>query len=287
MKNPIIMHINYCEQGQTLPEVFEVASRIGYDGIEFRRSGDNYHLPLESYLETIAALREQYHMPYILFGGPALDAMTSQRDTLQKNTEEYLHFLEVADRLGLLSTVNFMCGSIANPKVPMDLYHCESHGFAVHEPWQWEQAVTVCRIVADAKPQVKFAFETHMFFLHDTAKTTRALVEAIDRPNFGINLDYGNALFFPHTEPLAKAIEIAGDKLFYTHFKSYQPVGSGAGQLLPTSLADGCINHREYLRCLQALSFEGPIGIEAPRPGDREHFASEDYAYIQPLIRNA
>ena len=137
MKNPIIMHINYCEQGQTLPEVFEVASRIGYDGIEFRRSGDNYHLPLESYLETIAALREQYHMPYILFGGPALDAMTSQRDTLQKNTEEYLHFLEVADHLGLLSTVNFMCGSIANPKVPMDLYHCESHGFAVHEPWQW------------------------------------------------------------------------------------------------------------------------------------------------------
>ena len=56
MKNPIIMHINYCEQGQTLPKVFEVASRIGYDGIEFRRSGDNYHLPLESYLGTIAAL---------------------------------------------------------------------------------------------------------------------------------------------------------------------------------------------------------------------------------------
>jgi len=285
MKNPIIMHINYCEQGQTLPEIFQVATQIGYDGVEFRRYKPGYCDTPESYWETIAKLRETYKMPYVLFGGPAIDVMTQDEAQIENSIKEYLHFLDVADGYGLLSTINFMTGSVRNPEIPMDLAHCEDHGYAFKTEWQWENAIQACRIIADYKPNVKFAFETHMFYLHDTAKTTRELVDAIDRPNFGINLDYGNALFFPHTEPLAEAIRISGDKLFYTHMKSYQPIGSGAGQLLPTSLADGCINHRQYVKELKAIGFEGPIGIEAPRPGDREHFAKEDFEYIQPIIR--
>ena len=285
MNNPIIMHINYCEQGQTLPEIFQVATEIGYDGVEFRRYKPGYCETPELYWETLAKLRETYKMPYILFGGPGLDAMTDDKAVIEKNVQEYLHFLDVADSYGLLSTINFMTGTVKNPNIPMDLAHCEDHGYACKTDLLWENAIQVCRIVADHKPNVKFAFETHMFNLHDTAKTSRELVDAIDRPNFGINLDYGNALFHPHTEPLAEAIRIAGEKLFYTHMKSYQPLGSGAGQLLPTSLADGCINHRQYVKELKAIGFDGPIGIEAPRPGDREHFAKEDFEYIQPIIR--
>ncbi len=285
MKNPIIMHINYCEQGQTLPEIFQVATEIGYDGVEFRRYKPGYCETPEAYWETIAKLREAYKMPYVLFGGPGIEAMTQDEAQIENSVKDYLHFLDVADSYNLLSTINFMSGSIHNPEVPTDLAHCEDHGYAFKTDWQWENAIKVCRIVADHKPNVKFAFETHMFYLHDTAKTTRELVDAIDRPNFGINLDYGNALFFPHTEPLEEAIRISGDKLFYTHMKSYQPIGSGAGQLLPTSLADGCINHRQYVKELKAIGFDGPIGIEAPRPGDREHFAKEDFDYIQPIIR--
>lgn len=286
MDNPIIMHINYCEQGQTLPEIFQIASAIGYDGIEFRRYRAGYCPNLETYLETIAKEREACQMPYVLFGGPELNAMVQDEKTLNQNVEEYLHFLDKADSLGLLSTVNFMTGSVKDPDIPADLYHCEAHGYAVRQEWQWENAIRVSRIVADYKPHVRFAFETHMFYLHDTAKTTRELVDAIDRPNFGINLDYGNALFFPHTEPLPEAIRISGDKLFYTHMKSYQPLSSKPGDLLPTSLADGCINHRQYVKDLKALGFQGPIGIEAPRPGDRQHFAREDFEYIQPIIRS-
>lgn len=285
MNNPIIMHINYCEQGQTLPEIFQVATEIGYDGVEFRRYKPGYCETSELYWETLAKLRETYKMPYILFGGPGLDVMTDDKAVIEKNVQEYLHFLDVADSYGLLSTINFMTGTVKNPDIPMDLAHCEDHGYACKTDLLWENAIQVCRIVADHKPNVKFAFETHMFNLHDTAKTSRELVDAIDRSNFGINLDYGNALFHPHTEPLAEAIRIAGDKLFYTHMKSYQPIGSGAGQLLPTSLADGCINHRQYVKELKAIGFDGPIGIEAPRPGDREHFAKEDFEYIQPIIR--
>lgn len=285
MNNPIIMHINYCEQGQSLEQVFKVATTIGYDGVEFRRFKNVYGLDQKAYLETIAALKDQYKLPYTLFGGPEL--ITDDPEKTKESEEGYLQFLEIAASLDLLNTINFMCAHSVDPNVPTDLQHCDAHGYTVKDEKVWERSVEVCRRIADLYPAVNFAFETHMFYVHDTAKTARILVDAIDRKNFGINLDYGNALFYAKTEPLEEAIRIAGDKLFYTHMKSYQPLGIGTGILLPTSLADGCINHRAYVKQLSDMDYTGPIGIEAPRPGDREHFAKEDFDYISPIIRNA
>ena len=37
MEWPIIMHVNYCEQGQTIEEICEKAVKWGFDGVEFRR----------------------------------------------------------------------------------------------------------------------------------------------------------------------------------------------------------------------------------------------------------
>ena len=55
---------------------------------------------------------------------------------------------------------------------------------------------------------------------------------------------------------------------------------------MPTSLKDGCVNHRQYIRLLKDIGFTGPIGVEAPRPGDRQTFAKDDFDYIQPIIRS-
>ncbi|MBO6157851.1 MAG: sugar phosphate isomerase/epimerase [Firmicutes bacterium] len=285
MNNPIIMHINYCEQGQTLREVFEVASSIGFDGVEFRRYKDGYADGQRAYLEAIAALKEEFNLPLTLFGGPELVTSGDDKAAREQSLEEYLQFLQIADELQLLSTVNLMVCRQENPLIPVDLFHCDAHGYAALSEEDWDRSILICQRIADLYPHVRFAFETHMFYAHDTAKSARLLVDAIDQPNFGINLDYGNSIFFKKTEPLAEAIEIAGKKLFYTHLKSYQPYGHQPGELLPTSLADGCINHRQYIRYLHEAGFEGPIGIEAPRPGDRQHFAAEDFAYIQPIIR--
>ncbi|MCF0136608.1 MAG: sugar phosphate isomerase/epimerase [Lachnospiraceae bacterium] len=283
MNNPIIMHINYCEQGQSLERVCHVASALGYDGVEFRRFKEIYGLDQKAYLETVAELKDRFGLSFTLFGGPEL---ITHDDRASRCEEEYFRFLEIADSLRLLSTVNMMTAKSEAPDVPVDLQHCDAHGYTVKDEAVWERSVSACRRIADAYPHVRFAFETHMFYVHDTAASARKLADAIDRPNFGINLDYGNALFYAKTEPLEEAIDIAGDRLFYTHFKSYQPLGLGTGLLLPTSLADGCINHRRYAEKLKEVGFKGPIGIEAPRPGDREHFAAEDIAYIKPLIRD-
>lgn len=37
MTMPVIMHVNYCEQGQTLEEICRKAVGWGFDGVEFRR----------------------------------------------------------------------------------------------------------------------------------------------------------------------------------------------------------------------------------------------------------
>ncbi len=286
MNNPIIMHINYCEQGQTLPEIFEVASSIGYDGVEFRRYKPGYANGQKDYLEKIAALKAQYSLPFTFFGGP--DLLTAGEDTekQKESLEGYLNFLSIASELDLLSTVNLMACRAVDPLVKQDLFHCDAHGYTVRNERDFENTVLVCRQIADSFPSVRFAFETHMFYVHDTAKSARILVDAIDRDNFGINLDYGNALFYANTEPLPEAIRIAGEKLFYTHLKSYQPYGNAPGQLIPTSLKDGCVNHRQYMRLLKEMNFTGPIGVEAPRPGDRQTFAKEDFDYIRPIIRS-
>lgn len=285
MQNPIIMHINYCEQGQSLDRVFEVATSIGYDGVEFRRALKGQDP--EAYLNEIYMLKDKYQLGYTLFGGPQLDTSLADPAKRQEQIDQYVRFLTIANKLGLLSTVNMMAGPSTDPSVPVDLYHCESHGSACKDPKVWDQTVEAVRLIAAQFPAVHFAFETHMYYLHDLVSPAKELADQIGLSNVGINLDYGNALFFPHRMNLADTIGAAGSRLFYTHFKSYQPVGDGAGQLLPTSLADGCINHREYVRLLKEAGFDGPIGIEAPRPGDREHFAEEDFDYIAPLIREA
>ncbi len=44
---------------------------------------------------------------------------------------------------------------------------------------------------------IRFGFETHMVYLHDTVEATRRLVTRIGRPSIGVNLDYGNIVDFP------------------------------------------------------------------------------------------
>ena len=122
-----------------------------------------------------------------------------------------------------------------------------------------------------------------MGYLHDLATSARKLVDLIDRPNFGVNLDYGNSVYFKKgTYPsLEESIDICGDKLFYTHWKNSVP---GSPRRAACALSQGDINHRQYLKKLIDVGFSGLLGVEAPRPGDREFFAREDIEYVRSLI---
>ena len=282
INNPIIMHINYFEQGQSIEYVCRNAAKLGFDGIEFRRTGKNKSS--EEYVGEIAKYANEYNIKYVLFGGPGIEMMTQDESKRKSEIESYKHFLDVASANLKLSVINFMTGWLNTRSASK----YDEMGSFCAENWHWESAADGCQQVADYAVKigsdVKFAFETHMGYVHDIAGSSKKLCDMIDRPNFGINLDYGNTVYFSN-ETIEQAIDNCGDKLFYTHMKNSAPVaGMAYPGRIPTSLSGGDINHRAYLNKLEAVGFDGLIGIEAPRPGDREWFAKEDLDYIKTVI---
>ena len=282
------MHINYCEQGQTIEEVCRVASRIGFDGIEFRNTLKG--MELRDYLKEVGKQTKAYGIKYVLFGG-GINVMTQDKEARDKEVARYNEFVDIAAEYVTPSINNFFTGSLYDKNKPMNDYSYGLHGSAIAEDWHYEVAAEACQKVSDHAKQygLKFAFETHMNYLHDISESAMKLVKMIDRDNFGVNLDYGNSMFFRGILPLESAIELCGDKLFYTHMKNYQPLPVRDGippYLFATSLADGALNHRTYVKKLKEIGFDGLIGIEAPRPGDREGFAAADFKYIKSVLKD-
>lgn len=281
-ENPVIMHINYFEQGQSMQYTVRRATEMGFDGIEFRRpqAGDK---PDIFALDLLKQAASEYGLKYILFGSPGIDVMTKDKNIRRTEIDGYKRFLDAADSRIKLSVINFMTGWLSKPGTVS--YEYETYGSFCAEDWHWEAAAEACREIADFAPHVLFAFETHMGYLHDLASSAKKLCEMIARPNFGINLDYGNTVYFAPSAvlPLDETIDVCGERLFYTHMKNSVP---GIPRRAPTSLSGGDINHRAYLNKLCRTGFDGFIGIEAPRQGDREWFAAEDIAYIKSVLKD-
>ncbi len=284
MSLPIILHVNYCEQGQTIPQMCQKAVDWGYDGIEFRRHRRGEDETTESYLDNIAKSADKSGLQYVMFGGPGFELMDANEGARTAQIEEGLAFYKMAVERVKLTVCNCMAGSLRNPdsSIPYGEYDKQGSGIATEDHYGWaaegykrlgEQAV---------KLDFKLAFEIHMGYLHDLPGPTVKLLEMIGSPGVGANLDYGNMVYFPTPPPsIGETIEILGDSLFMVHLKNSVPRAGGRN---PVGLGDGIINHREYLSLLKAAKFAGPICIEAPRPGDREWFAQQDIAYLKALM---
>ena len=158
---------------------------------------------------------------------------------------------------------------------------------AARSPSVWKPSTAHCHCssLVAAELDFAFAFETHNCYLHDLPEPTRKLVDRIDRPSVGINFDYGNIILHPSRPSLEKSIQECGDTIKYLHLKNvYLLPGLKYQNYLSCPLADGAINNREFLKLMKARNYTGPICIEAPRPGDRGHFAVEDRAYLKQLM---
>lgn len=293
MKNKIIMHINYAENGfggfgkSTVDDICRFAATTGYDGIEFRGAipKELASLSFREYAEEIAAGKKKYGLSEILFGIGVREAANPDSEIREKAIAEALEKARIAREVCESEVCNTYSTWITSsiPTVPQ--YGYEFHGSAAATREQWDLTVdTYRRIGAELeKIGLRFAFETHMNYVHDLPAKSRALVDEIASPMVGINMDYGNTFLFPVRPTVSEAIDLYGDKLFYVHLKNYVSV-PGATRELATSLSGGEINHRAYLEKLIEVGYTGPIAIEAPRPGDRLHFAREDLSYLKSVI---
>jgi len=281
MSFPIIMHVNYCEQGQSLEDICLKATDWGYDGVEFRQKRSGVEEGVEEYLDALAAGVEKSGLKMVLFGAPGADLMQHEKAKREAEVETLKRFFGLASDRFRLSVCNTMSGTLIDGKVPYRDY--SKHGSAIAREEHWRNATDGFRDLGDLAAELgfKFAFEVHMGYLHDLPASARKLVDAIGRPSVGANLDFGNVVYFSSHPTLAESVELLADRLYYVHWKNSVPVGEGR---IPTALADGEINHREYLRLLIEHGYTGPLCVEAPRSGDREWYARQDIAYVKALL---
>ncbi len=285
MNNPVILHVNFVEQGQLVAEMCQAAVAWGYDGVEFRRKRSQVDETPEQYLDAIARAVERAGLTHVLFGGPGPNLMRADESVRQKEIEECVAFYRAAAKRFSLTVCNTMTGSILAPGAPYHEYDRNGSAAASEAQWQW--AVEGFQTLGDLAAELgfSFAFETHNCYLHDLPEVTRRLVDRIDRPSVGTNFDYGNIILHPTRPSLEQSIAACGGTIKYLHLKNvYLLPGMKYQNYISCPLADGAINNREFLRLMKAQSFAGPICIEAPRPGDRGHFAVEDLAYLRRLM---
>ena len=285
MKHPLIMHITYCEQGQEISDVCRKAADWGFDGVEFRRRRIDIPETQDAYLDALEAGVRASGLRNVLFGypGPLLtgeDAGERERE-VQEAIAFYRH---VAGRFKT-RTANLLTGGLRNPDPAVPYHEYTRHGSFIATPEQWDWQVKGCRDLADglAGVDIRFAFETHMVYLHDTIDAVKKLVTRIDRRSIGVNLDYGNLIDFPEHPSPEECLQSLSGMLYYVHLKNSCSVRGAPGRI-PTGLGDGEINTRHLLRLLRASGYEGPLCLEGPRPGDREWFAQADIAYLKRLL---
>ena len=289
MNNPIIMHVNYCEQGQTLDEMCRKAVSWGFEGIEFRRVSkalgyDNQ----EKYLDDMAKAVEASGLKYPIIGAPTAELMGPDADNRKKEIDEAVKFFSSALKRFPLTVVNCFSGSLLNSDKNTPYGNYQLHGSFIATDEQWKQAAEGYKILGKFAEEnnFKFAFETHMCYLHDIPQAAKKLTNMVASPAVGVNLDYGNAVYFESKNilPIGQTISHLGKSLFYLHLKNSVATPGTDNKRMPTALADGEINHREYLRHVKKSGFSGPICIEAPRAGDREWYAVKDLEYIKSVI---
>lgn len=285
MSYPVIMHITYCEQGQEIADICRKAVDWGFDGIEFRRRRIGIDETREEYLDALEAGVRASGLREVLFGYPG--PLLTKPDAAERDREvkEAISFYRhVAERFSV-RTVNLLTGGLANPdgSVPYSDYTRHGSFIATDEQWQWQ--VKGCRELADGLSDLplRFGFETHMVYLHDTIDAVKRLVARIGRPSVGLNLDYGNLVAFPEHPSLEEAMESVRGILHYVHLKNSVAVPDAPGRIA-IGLGDGEINTRQLLRLLGRAGYDGPICLEGPRSGDREWFARQDIAYFRQLL---
>lgn len=280
----IIMHVNYCEQGQTVEEICQKAVDWGFDGVEFRRKRTKVNESVEEYIGAIEKGVKKTGLKTVIFGGPG--ANLADPDPLVRENEitEMMNFFKLASKSFKLTVCNTMAGPLLNPDktIPYSDYDKQGSSIATEQQWKWatEGFKTLGEMAEELK--FKFAFEAHMGYIHDLPQAAGKLANLIDLPSVGVNLDYGNTVYFKEIPSLADAIKGLKDKLYYVHLKN--SLGLRDGSRLPTGLGEGEINHREYIKLLKENNYRGPVCIEAPRGGDREWYAKQDIAYIKSVI---
>src|SRR5699024_3426317 len=143
-----------------------------------------------------------------LFGGPGPDLMISDAEKREAEIAEVTKFFRLASERLNLTVCNTFTGSLMSSDKNIPYSEYDQHGSAVATPEQWQWAVDGFKTLGELAKELgfRFAFETHMCYLHDLPSVTKKFVDKINKPAVGVNLDYGNAVYFEDIPSIKETI---------------------------------------------------------------------------------
>lgn len=269
---------------RTIDDICKTAAELGFDGIEFRGGAPKElaDMSFREYAEAIAAAKKKYGLTEIIFCISMPQCTNRDVEVRARGIAEAIAQAKIVSEICGTTVCNTLAASLKCPIPTVPPMAWEFHGSAASKEEDWKLTADAYQQLGDAVLPLgmKFGFETHMRYLHDVPEATKKLVDMIDSPAIGVNMDYGNTICFPNCPSVTETIDIYGDKLFYLHLKNSTTTSNGR---VATALSEGTINHRQYLTKLKQIGFTGPIGIESSRGGDKEWFAKQDIAYFKTL----
>jgi len=274
----LIMHCNYFERGYPVETTFDKAVEHGYDGVEMRGRPRDESMSPDDYLNLVESEKQRTGIEVVL----ALHGnyMTDDADERQAEVEHWGYVLKRGIDMGV-TTYNAMSGGISPGDIGPGEYDKCGSGAATDDHWKWAaEAYQTLGAIAE-QGGARLAFETHMGLLTDVAAPTRKLLDMIDSPAVGANIDMGNIVLHPTGEALEEVLDILKGKIYYTHIKNVYIIPGGGW--ICCHISDGVIDNYKFMEILKDQGYDGPIGLEAPRQGDRNYFAKVDCEYMKSV----
>ena len=150
----------------------------------------------------------------------------------------------------------------------------------------FEAAVVVARTILDAvRPtRAKFTYEMMQWTLPDSADSYLRLLEAVDRPMFGVHLDPTNLINSPRRyydtgAVIRECVGKLGPHICSCHAKDVAlDTTSAIVHLTETRIGTGNLDYAAYLECLDSLGRDVPLMLEHLR-------TPEDYAAAGHEVR--
>lgn len=141
-----------------------------------------------------------------------------------------------------------------------------------------------------ARLSLTLSLEMHDRTMLNNSASSIRLLDAVARPNVGINLDLGNLVRppWPLEETWFETLERLVTRMNYWHVKNGLRIELPGGRAASvfSSLDGGTIDYRTAILCAQDAGYEGPLVVEHSG-GDPLHFASRALTYLRALVRES
>jgi len=272
----VLLHVNYYEGPGKIDELFRIAQKFGYDGVELRWKYKFDDMNQMEYQNKVAALKSQYPDFEITFGGN-ID-FCGGKDA-EKDTADYLEFLEWSKKELDTKVMNFFTGALLAENTDYMLFHLNGSGMAKEE--HYERSAAGLKIVGDKAAELGMlvALETHNGYLHDLAKPCKKLMDMTQHDAVGINWDQGNILLNENGESIDEVFEILDGKIYYAHLKNVLVFQHKV--YVCTHLEQGHIDTMHAVRKLSSNLKSVICATEYSAPGDGIIAAKRDMEYMK------